>query len=122
MKMLGRATAPLERIPRRWLQRIWGIPWIDSRQKWSLLWPTLGSLPETPMRLLDAGCGCGEFIQSAEMTVNIQYVGFQSKAIVREYRFLLRESSISPHEIKFTILNEAFHSHSLRYRKRSMPA
>jgi hypothetical protein len=48
------------------------------------------------------------------MTVNIWYMGFQSKAIVREYRFLLRESSIAPHEIKFTIVNEAFRSHGLR--------
>jgi hypothetical protein len=48
------------------------------------------------------------------MTVNIQYVGFNSKAIVREYRFLLRESSIGPHEIRFAILNEAFRPHGLR--------
>ena len=50
------------------------------------------------------------------MTANIQYVGFKSKAIVREYSFLLRESSIEPQEITFTILNEAFHSHGLRYQ------
>jgi len=50
------------------------------------------------------------------MTVNIQYVGFRSKAIAREYRLLLRESSIAAHEIKFTILNEAFRSHGLRYQ------
>ncbi len=50
------------------------------------------------------------------MTANIQYVGFKSKAIVREYSFLLRESSIEPQEITFTILNEAFRSHGLRYQ------
>ena len=50
------------------------------------------------------------------MTVNVQYVGFKSKAVVREYSFLLRESSIERHEITFTILNEAFRSHGLRYR------
>ena len=50
------------------------------------------------------------------MTANIQYVGFKSKAIVREYSFLLRESSIEPHEITFTILNEEFRSHGLRYQ------
>jgi uncharacterized protein YlxP (DUF503 family) len=50
------------------------------------------------------------------MTVNIQYVGFKSKAIVREYSFLLRESSIKPREITFTILNEAFRSHGLPYQ------
>jgi hypothetical protein len=43
-------------------------------------------------------------------------VGFKSKAIVREYSFLLRESSIEPQEITFTILHEAFRSHSLRYQ------
>jgi hypothetical protein len=48
------------------------------------------------------------------MTVSIQYVSFKSKAIIREYRFLLRESSIALHEIIFTILNEAFRSHGLR--------
>jgi len=50
------------------------------------------------------------------MTVNIQYVGFKSKAIVREYSFLLRESSIEPREITLTILNEAFRAHGLRYQ------
>jgi hypothetical protein len=50
------------------------------------------------------------------MSVNIQYVGFKSKAVVREHNFLLWESSIEPHEIIFTILNEAFRSHCLRYQ------
>jgi hypothetical protein len=50
------------------------------------------------------------------MTANIQYVGFKSKAIVREYSFLLRESSMEPQEITFAILNEAFRSHGLRYQ------
>ena len=50
------------------------------------------------------------------MTVNIQYVGFKSKAIVREYSFLLRESSIEPREITFTILNEAFRAHGVLAR------
>jgi hypothetical protein len=44
------------------------------------------------------------------MTANTQYVGFKSKTIVREYSFLLRECLIAPHEIIFTILNEAFRS------------
>ena len=52
------------------------------------------------------------------MSVNIQYVGFKSKAIVREYRFLLRESSIEPHEITFTILNEVFRSHGYAIKMR----
>jgi hypothetical protein len=41
------------------------------------------------------------------MSVNMQYVGFTAKAMVRGYTFLLRESSIDSHEITFTILNEA---------------
>jgi hypothetical protein len=47
------------------------------------------------------------------MSVNVQYVGFTAKAMVREYSFLVRESSIDSHEITFTILNEAFTSHRL---------
>jgi hypothetical protein len=50
------------------------------------------------------------------MSVSVQYMGFKSTAIVREYSFLLRESSIEPNEITFTILNEAFRSHGLRYQ------
>jgi hypothetical protein len=50
------------------------------------------------------------------MSVYIQYVGFKSTAILREYSFLLRESSIEPNEITFTISNEAFRSHGLRYQ------
>ncbi len=47
------------------------------------------------------------------MSVNVQYVGFTAKAMVREYSFLVRESSIESHEVTFTILNEAFTSHRL---------
>ena len=50
------------------------------------------------------------------MSVNAQYVGFKAKAIVREYSFLVRESSIEPHEITFTILNEAFTSRRLSFQ------
>ena len=47
------------------------------------------------------------------MSVNVQYVGFTAKAMVREYSFLVRETAIDSHEISFTILNEAFTSHRL---------
>ena len=50
------------------------------------------------------------------MSVNAQYVGFKAKAMVREYSFLVRESSIEPHEITFTILNEAFTSRRLSFQ------
>ena len=47
------------------------------------------------------------------MSVNVQYVGFTAKAMVREYSFLVRETAVDSHEITFTILNEAFTSHRL---------
>ncbi len=47
------------------------------------------------------------------MNVNVQYVGFTAKAMVREYSFLVRETAVDSHEITFTILNEAFTSHRL---------
>ena len=50
------------------------------------------------------------------MSVGAQYVGFKAKAIVREYSFLVRESSIEPYEITFTILNEAFTSRRLSFQ------
>ena len=50
------------------------------------------------------------------MGVNVQYVGFESKPVVREYRFLVRELTAEQHEIRLSILNEVFHSHRLRYQ------
>jgi hypothetical protein len=50
------------------------------------------------------------------MSVNVQYAGFKAKAIVREYSFLVRESSVDPQEITFTILNEAFTSRRLSFQ------
>lgn len=59
MIMLGQCTARLEPAPRRWLQRIWGYTSIHTRQKWMAVWPYLARLPESGVRLLDAGCGRG---------------------------------------------------------------
>jgi hypothetical protein len=50
------------------------------------------------------------------MSVNVQYVGFKSKAMVREYSFLVQESSVEPQEITFTILHEAFSSRRLSFQ------
>jgi hypothetical protein len=47
------------------------------------------------------------------MSVNVQYVGFTAKAMVREYSFLVWESSIDSHEVTFTILNKTFTSDRL---------
>lgn len=57
--MIGKKTASLESPPRRWLQSVWGCPDIHLRQKWMVLWPQLSSLPQGPLRVLDAGCGTG---------------------------------------------------------------
>lgn len=49
-------------------------------------------------------------------SVIVQYAGFTSKAIVREYCFLVRDASSEPREFTFTISNEAFRSHRVRYQ------
>jgi hypothetical protein len=49
-------------------------------------------------------------------SVIVQYAGFTSKPLVREYCFLVRDVSSEPREFTFTILNEAFRSHRVRYQ------
>jgi hypothetical protein len=49
-------------------------------------------------------------------TVNVQYVGFQVKALVREYNFLVRQASTGTREFTLAIVNEAFSSHRARYQ------
>src|SRR5574340_1219957 len=49
-------------------------------------------------------------------SVIVQYVGFEAKALVREYSFLVREVSSEPREFTLTIVNEAFDSHRVRYQ------
>jgi len=46
----------------------------------------------------------------------IQYVGFEAKALVREYRFQVRLTAIEPREFTLTIGNEAFSSRRVRYQ------
>jgi hypothetical protein len=53
------------------------------------------------------------------MSANIlvQYVGFESKAAVREYRFtVIAKDTHEPREFTFTITNEAFASHRVRFQ------
>jgi hypothetical protein len=52
------------------------------------------------------------------MTDNIivQFLGFQSKSLVREYTFSVRERSTEPREYTLTIPNEAFDSRLVRYQ------
>ena len=49
-------------------------------------------------------------------SINVQYVGFESKALVREYNFLVREASSGTREFALTIVNEAFSSRRVRYQ------
>jgi SAM-dependent methyltransferase len=59
--MIGQATARLESVPRRWIQRLWGHGDIDMRQKWWAIWPHLAELPTGRLDVLDAGCGAGRW-------------------------------------------------------------
>ena len=49
-------------------------------------------------------------------SVIVQYAGFTLKPIVSEYCFLVRNVSSEPREFTFTILNEAFRSHRVKYQ------
>jgi hypothetical protein len=48
--------------------------------------------------------------------VNVQYMGFEAKALVREYSFLVRQTLNETSEFTLTILNEAFNSRRVRYQ------
>ena len=48
--------------------------------------------------------------------VNVQYMGFEAKTLVREYSFLVREASSETREFSITIVNEAFTSRRLSYQ------
>ncbi len=49
-------------------------------------------------------------------TILVQYVGFEAKALVREYTFAVRHGTDQPREFTLTITNEAFNSHRVRYQ------
>lgn len=46
----------------------------------------------------------------------VQFVGFQSKVLVREYTFTVREPATEPREYTLTIANEAFDARRVRYQ------
>jgi hypothetical protein len=48
--------------------------------------------------------------------INVQYVGFEAKTLVREYSFLVRQASSETREFSITIVNEAFTSRRLSYQ------
>jgi len=45
----------------------------------------------------------------------IQYVGFEAKALVREYRFQVRLTAVEPREFTLAIGNDAFSTHRVRF-------
>ena len=49
-------------------------------------------------------------------SVSVQYVGFQAKALVREYSFTVRRALNEASEFTLTILNEAFGSNRVRFQ------
>ncbi len=48
--------------------------------------------------------------------VNVQYVGFKAKALVREYSFIVRRALNETSEFTLTIVNEAFGSQRVRFQ------
>jgi hypothetical protein len=48
--------------------------------------------------------------------INVQYVGFQAKALVREYSFIVRRALNEASEFTLTIGNEAFGSRRVRFQ------
>ncbi len=55
-------------------------------------------------------------MQSINNSVIVQFVGFQSKTLVREYTFTVRERATEPREFTLTIANEAFDTHRVRFQ------
>ena len=48
--------------------------------------------------------------------VDVQYVGFKAKTLVREYSFIVRRASNETSEFTLTIGNEAFGSRRVRFQ------
>lgn len=46
----------------------------------------------------------------------LQFVGFTSSALGREYKFLVQETSVEPREFTVTIAGEAFSEHRLSFQ------
>jgi len=49
-------------------------------------------------------------------SINVQYVGFKAKALVREYSFIVRRALNEISEFTLTIGNEAFGSRRVRFQ------
>ncbi|HXJ06335.1 MAG TPA: hypothetical protein VNH65_14615 [Candidatus Acidoferrum sp.] len=49
-------------------------------------------------------------------TVDVQYVGFKAKRLVREYNFIVRRALNETSEFTLTIRNESFDSRRVRFQ------
>lgn len=49
-------------------------------------------------------------------TLTVQYVGFEAKALVREYSFIVRQALNETSEFTLSIENEAFGSRRVRFQ------
>ena len=48
--------------------------------------------------------------------ITMEFIGFESKSMVREYIFTVREPSAKPRDFFLTISNESFDTHRVRYQ------
>ncbi len=48
--------------------------------------------------------------------IMMQFIGFESKPLVREYTFTVREPAAEPREFTLTIANEAFSTHHISFQ------
>jgi hypothetical protein len=46
----------------------------------------------------------------------MEFIGFESKPMAREYMFTVREPSVEPRDFTLTISNESFDTHRVRYQ------
>jgi hypothetical protein len=46
----------------------------------------------------------------------VQFVGFESKRLGREYTFTVRDPAAEPRDFTLTIANKAFNDHRIRYQ------
>jgi hypothetical protein len=58
----------------------------------------------------------GQHLELMSTNIIVQFVGFQSKPLVREYTFTVRHPSTEPEEFTLAIPNEAFDSRRVRYQ------
>jgi len=60
--------------------------------------------------------GLGGIEPPVSENILVQFLGFQSKPLVREYTFSVRERATEPREYTLTISNKAFDARLVRYQ------